>query len=87
MRFAYVIETEFVPTLQESGVEIEIVDNDRKAHKQGYGRGFWKFGVKVWPGSGFPGERKRIVEFTGKAVDDLGSFPKIHQPLCPWIKA
>ena len=87
MHFAYVIENEFVPTLWDSGVEIEIVDNDRKAHKQDYGRGFWKFEFKVWPGSGFPGDRKRIAEFTGKAFDDFGSFPKIHQTVCPWIKA
>ena len=34
MSFAYVIETKLGPTLQDAGVEIVIVDNDRMAHSK-----------------------------------------------------
>ena len=81
MSFAYVIETEFGPTLQDAGVEIVIVDNDRKTHSKTTREAFAKFGIKVWPGAGVVGDRKMIAEFTGKTVDDLGGFA-VNPPDC-----
>ena len=46
MRFAYVIETEFGHTLQDSGVEIEI---DRRAHSKTMGEAFENLGSKSGP--------------------------------------
>ena len=78
---AHVIETEFGPTLQDAGIEIVIVDNDRKVHSKTTREAFAKFGIRVWPGAGIVGDRKMIADFTGKTVDDLGGFP-VNSPDC-----
>ena len=57
------------------GVEIVIVDNDRKAHSKTTREAFAKFGIQVWPGAGVVSDRKLIAEYTGESVDDLGGFP------------
>ena len=71
----YVVEKEFGDGLQAAGVEIFIVDNDRKAHSNTVRDEWAKFGIKVWPGAGIVGDRCLISEFTGKDESELGGFP------------
>ena len=71
----YVVEKEFGDGLQAAGVEIVIVDNDRKAHSKTVRDQWAKFGIKVWPGAGIVGDRCLISEFTGKDESELGGFP------------
>ena len=71
----YVVEKEFGDGLQAAGVEIFIVDNDRKAHSNTVRDEWAKFGIKVWPGAGIVGDRCLISEFTGEDESELGSFP------------
>ena len=77
----YVVEKEFGDGLQAAGVEIFIVDNDRKAHSNTVRDEWAKFGIKVWPGAGIVGDRCLISEFTGKDESELGGFP-VDSPDC-----
>ena len=77
----YVVEEEFGQVLQDAGVEIVVVDNDRKAHSKTLRNAWAKFGIKVWPGAGIVGDRTLISEFTGKDESELGGFP-INSPDC-----
>ena len=77
----YVVEKEFGDCLQAAGVEIVIVDNDRKAHSKTVRDQWAKFGIKVWPGAGIVGDRCLISEFTGKDESELGGFP-VNSPDC-----
>ena len=47
LRFAYVIENEFVLTLRDSGVEIDIVDNDHKAYSKTMEEAFENLGSNL----------------------------------------
>ena len=44
---AYVVEEEFGQALQDAGVEIVVVDNDRKAHSKTVRDAWAKFGIEV----------------------------------------
>ena len=72
---ASVVSSQFGSILQEAGVKIVIVDNDKKAHTKTVREAWAKFGIKVWPGAGVVGDRKLIPEFTGKALEDKGGSP------------
>ena len=72
----HVVEKEFGDGLQAAGVEIVIVDNDRKAHSKTVRDEWAKFGIKVCPGAGIVGDRCLISEFTGKDEDELGGSPE-----------
>ena len=78
---ASVVENEMGPLLQDAGVEMVVVDNDRKAHSKATRVAFQKFGIKIWPGAGVVGDRKLIPEFTGKGIEDQGGFP-VNSPDC-----
>ena len=71
----------FFPTVQDAGVEMVVVDNDRQAHSKATRVAFQKFGIKIWPGAGVVGDRKLIPEFTGKGIEDQGGFP-VNSPDC-----
>ena len=73
--------------LQDAGVEMVVVDNDRQAHSKATRVAFQKFGIKIWPGAGVVGDRKLIPEFTGKGIEDQGvssEFTGLHDfgPKC-----
>ena len=78
---AYVVEEEFGQVLQDAGVEIVVVDNDRKAHSKTVRDAWAKFGIALWPGAGIVGDRCLISEFTGKDESELGGFP-VDSPDC-----
>ncbi len=44
---AYVVENEMGSKLQDPGVEMVVVDNDRKAHRKATQVAFQKFDIKV----------------------------------------
>ena len=71
----------FGDSLPAAGVEIVIVDNERKAHSKMVRDEWAKFGIKVWPGAGIVGDRCLISEFTGKDESELGGFP-VNSPDC-----
>ena len=75
------MSSQFGPILQEAGVKIVIVDNDKKAHTKTVREAWAKFGIKVWPGAGVVGDRKLIPEFTGKSLEDKWEFP-VNSPDC-----
>ena len=77
----YVVEEEFGELLQETGVDIVVVDNDRKAHSKIVRNEWAKFGIKVWPDAGVVGDRSLISDFTGEDSDKLGGFP-VNSPDC-----
>ena len=76
MCFAYVIETEFVPTLQDSGVEIEIVDNDRKGHSKTTGEAFENLGSKCGPALDSLATGKGLQSLLVRLLMILGVSPK-----------
>ena len=71
----FVVAKEFGEILQNAGVEIVIVDNDRKAHSKNFTDAWAKFGIKVWPGVGKVKDRTLIAESTGEEAEDLGGLP------------
>ena len=71
----YVVNDEFGELLQDAGVEIVVVDNDKKAHSKMVRDAWAKFGIKVWPGAGCVSDRTMISEFTGEDAEKLGGFP------------
>ena len=62
---------EFGEILQNAGVEIVVVDNDKKAHSKTVADARAKFGIKEWPGAGKVKNRTPIDEFTAED----GGFP------------
>ena len=78
---ASVVAKEFGEILQNAGVEIVIVDNDKKVHSKTVTDAWAKFGIKVWPGAGKVKDRTHIAEFTGEDAEDLGGFP-VNSPDC-----
>ena len=81
---AYVVEEEFGKVLQDAGVEIVVVDNDRKAHSKTMRDAWAKFGIAVWPGAGIVGDRTLFLISLIKMKVNLVDFPLIR--LIAWCK-
>ena len=78
---SYVVAEEFGQTLQDTGVETVIVDNDRKPRCKIVRDAWAKFGIQVWSGAGIVGDRKLVSEFTDQETENLGGFP-VNSPDC-----
>ena len=78
---AKVVREEVGPVLEKAGIKTLILDNDRKCHTKVDVDAWKEFGIDVWPGAGIVGDRKRISDFTGKDIEEMGGFP-VNSPDC-----
>ena len=72
---AFVVATEFGQTLQDAGVKIVVVDNDKKAHSKTVADACDEVDIKVCPGAGQVYDRTLISDFTGEDGEKLGGYP------------
>ena len=70
---AFVVATEFGQILQDAGVRIVLVDNDKKAHSKTVMDAWAEYDIKVWPGAGQVYDRTLISDLPERMAKNLAN--------------